>query len=181
MKTEMLRKIEKNRIKYPVEECKPLKQVNVAAAIIRREGKILATQRNYGQSKDGWEFPGGKIEDGETPQQALIREVKEELNVIVNVGELEEVVEYDYPDFHLTMHCFWCSIQSGEPVLIEHQAAKWLAPSELGCLEWLPADVELIEKLLYNYTKHNWSITLGKRMANEYHSDRSSIPGTPGR
>lgn len=148
MKTEMLRKIEKNRLKYPLEKCKPLKNVNVAAAIINHEGKIFATQRSSGPFKDGWEFPGGKIEEGETPRQALVREIKEELDIVVDVGELEEVVEYDYPDFHLTMHCFWCSIQSGEPVLKEHQAAEWLAPRELDRVEWLPGDVELIKKLM---------------------------------
>lgn len=125
----------------------PLKTIRVAAAIIQHENKIFATQRGYGKFKDGWEFPGGKIEPGETPQQALIREIREELDTEVKVGELFDTVEYDYPDFHLSMDCFLCTVLSGELVLKEHEASKWLAPEELDSVDWLPADRDLIRKL----------------------------------
>lgn len=123
------------------------KRIEVAAAIIVDEGKIFATQRGYGEFKDGWEFPGGKIEQGETPQQALRREIREELDTEIEVGELFDTVEYDYPDFHLTLHCFLCTVKSGDLVLREHEAAKWLTGESLNSVEWLPADVGLIEKL----------------------------------
>ena len=123
------------------------KHIEVAAAIIIDDGRIFATQRGYGKFKDGWEFPGGKIEQGETPQQAVKREVREELDTEIEVGELFDTVEYDYPDFHLTMHCFLCTVQSGNLVLKEHQAAKWLTRETLNSVEWLPADIELIENL----------------------------------
>ena len=123
------------------------KHIEVAAAIIIDGGRIFATQRGYGEFKDGWEFPGGKIEQGETPQQAAKREVREELDTEIEVGELFDTVEYDYPDFHLTMHCFLCTVRSGNLVLKEHQAAKWLTRETLDSVEWLPADIELIEKL----------------------------------
>lgn len=123
------------------------KHIEVAAAIIIDGGRIFATQRGYGEFKDGWEFPGGKIEQGETAQQAAKREVREELDTEIEVGELFDTVEYDYPDFHLTMHCFLCTVRSGNLVLKEHQAAKWLTRETLDSVEWLPADIELIEKL----------------------------------
>lgn len=125
----------------------PRKQIEVVAAIITDHNKIFATQRGYGEFKDGWEFPGGKMEAGETPQQALMREIREELDTEINVGELVETVEYDYPAFHLTMHCFLCTVKSGDLVLKEHEAARWLAREELNSVDWLPADLGLIEKL----------------------------------
>ena len=123
------------------------KHVTVAAAIIVDDGKIFATQRAHGEFKDGWEFPGGKIEQGETPQQAVMCEIKEELDTEIEVGALFDTVEYDYPDFHLTMYCFLCKIISGDLVLKEHEAAKWLTRETVGSVEWLPADIGLIEKL----------------------------------
>ena len=124
-----------------------MKTIRVVAAIIIHEDKVFATQRGYGEFKGGWEFPGGKIEEGETPQEALVREIKEELNVEIEVGELLDVVEYDYPNFHLSMDCFICKIKSGELVLNEHEAAKWLTKETLDSVEWLPADLGLVEKL----------------------------------
>lgn len=124
-----------------------MKVVKVVAAIIVHEDKIFATQRGYGEFKDGWEFPGGKIEEGETPQEALIREIEEELDVEIEVGELLDVVECDYPNFHLLMNCFICKIKSGELVLKEHEAAKWLTREKLDSVEWLPADKEIIEAI----------------------------------
>lgn len=124
-----------------------MKVVKVVAAIIEKDGKIFATQRGYGEFKGGWEFPGGKIEEGETPEQALIREIKEELDTEIEVGELIDVVEYDYPTFHLLMNCYWCKIVSGDLVLKEHDAARWLNRDELFDVEWLPADIELIDKI----------------------------------
>ena len=122
-----------------------MKTVKVVAAIIINNNKVLATQRGYGEFKDGWEFPGGKIEPGETPQEALVREIKEELDTEVEVEDFLETVEYDYPDFHLSMDCFFCRIKSGELVLKEHEAAKWLTAETLESVEWLPADKGLIE------------------------------------
>ena len=124
-----------------------MKTIRVVAAIIMHEGKVFATQRGYGEFKDGWEFPGGKIEDGETPQDALIREIKEELDTEVEVGELLDTVEYDYPKFHLSMDCFICEIKSGNLTLKEHEAAKWLTKETLDSVEWLPADQGLVEKI----------------------------------
>lgn len=124
-----------------------MKTIEVAAAIITHSGRIFATQRGYGEFKDGWEFPGGKMEPGETPQQALVREIQEELDTEIEVGELVETVEYDYPGFHLTMHCFLCTIRSGALVLKEHEAARWLTREELDDVDWLPADVAVAEKL----------------------------------
>lgn len=124
-----------------------MKTVEVVAAIITYNDRIFATQRGYGEFKDGWEFPGGKIEPGETPQQALVREIREELDTEIEVGSLVETVEYDYPNFHLTMHCFLCTIRSGDLVLKEHEAAKWLTREELDSVDWLPADVKVVEKL----------------------------------
>lgn len=124
-----------------------MKTIEVVAAIIKNENKIFATQRGYGEFKDGWEFPGGKIETGETPEDALIREIKEELNTEIQVGQLLDTVEYDYPQFHLTMHCYLCTIKSGKLELKEHEAAKWLTKDTLDSVEWLPADLGLIEKM----------------------------------
>lgn len=124
-----------------------IRKIQVTAAIIHHNSHIFATQRGYGEFKDGWEFPGGKIESGETPQQALVREIQEELETEIEVGELLETVEYDYPKFHLTMHCFLCTIKSGNLVLREHEAAKWLTDRELDSVAWLPADVKAVEKL----------------------------------
>ena len=124
-----------------------MKIVKVVAAIIIHNGKIFATQRGYGEFKDGWEFPGGKIEPGETPEQALVREIKEELDADIEVGQLFDTVEYDYPTFHLSMQCFWATIEEGELVLKEHMAAKWLKKDELGTVDWLPADEGLVEKI----------------------------------
>ena len=126
---------------------KNMKTIEVVAAIIIDEaGRIFATQRGYGEWKDWWEFPGGKIEAGETPQQALRREIREELAAEIEVGELLHTINYDYPAFHLTMHCFMCRLQ-GRVTLLEHEAAKWLAPSDLHTVRWLPADEEIIEIL----------------------------------
>lgn len=124
-----------------------MRTIRVAAAIIREKNKIFATQRGYGDYKGSWEFPGGKIEEGETPKQALIREIREELDTDIEVNELVEVVEYDYPSFHLEMHCFLCRVISGELTLKEHEAARWLNRDTLDQVEWLPADLGLIEKL----------------------------------
>lgn len=123
------------------------KTVEVVAAIIQKDEYVFATQRGYGEFKDGWEFPGGKIEQGETPKEALVREIKEELNTEINVGKLLDIVEYDYPGFHLTMHCFMCTIKSGNLELKEHEAAKWLTKETLDDVDWLPADEGLIEKI----------------------------------
>ena len=123
------------------------KRIEVAAAIILDREKIFATQRGYGEFKGGWEFPGGKIEQGETPEQALKREIREELDTEIEVGELFDTVEYDYPTFHLTMHCFLCTVTSGKLVLKEHEAAKWLTRDTLDSVDWLPADKGLIERL----------------------------------
>ena len=122
-----------------------MKVVKVVAAIIAEKGRIFATQRGYGEFKDGWEFPGGKIEEGETPQQALVREIQEELDTEVEVGDLLGTVEYDYPTFHLSMQCFLCRIKSGRLNLKEHEAARWLAEDELDRVDWLPADIEVLE------------------------------------
>lgn len=124
-----------------------MKTVRVVAAIIIENGKVFATQRGYGEFKDGWEFPGGKIEPGETPEEAIVREIKEELDTEVEVIELLDTVEYDYPNFHLSMGCFICKIKSGDLVLKEHEAAKWLTKDTLGSLEWLPADMGLVGEI----------------------------------
>ena len=124
-----------------------MKKIEVVAAIVQDGEKIFATQRGYGEFKDGWEFPGGKIEPGESKETALARELKEELDMEVEIGELFETVEYDYPSFHLTMHCFLCKLKQKDYVLKEHEAAKWLLRSELNSVDWLPADLGLIAKL----------------------------------
>lgn len=128
-------------------QMKNRKTVKVAAAIIKDKNRIFTTQRGYGEFKDGWEFPGGKIEENETPEEALVREIKEELDTTITVEELIDIIEYDYPDFHLSMHCFLCTIVSGDLVLKEHEAARWLTKDQLWSVEWLPADLKLIEKI----------------------------------
>ena len=124
-----------------------MKTIEVAAAIIVKDNRIFATQRGYGEFKDGWEFPGGKIEPGESAQEALVREIREELDVDIRVGKLLETVEYDYPEFHLTMHCFICELLSEDIVLKEHEDARWLKKDELDSVPWLPADITIIEKI----------------------------------
>ena len=129
-----------------------MKTIRVVAAVIRAVNNknkpvIFATQRGYGEFKGGWEFPGGKIESGETPQQALKREIMEELDTEIAVGELIDTIEYDYPNFHLSMDCFWCEVIHGELILKEAEDAKWLTKEHLADVKWLPADVTLIEKI----------------------------------
>ena len=125
------------------------------AANEQGEPMIFATQRGYGDLKGGWEFPGGKIEEGETPKEALKREIMEELDTEIKVGKLIDTIEYDYPTFHLSMDCFWCEIVKGELVLKEHEAARWLTREQLGEVEWLPADVTLIEKVGDEMIQHS--------------------------
>lgn len=134
--------------------------IRVVAAVIKAtnekgEPMIFATQRGYGGLKGGWEFPGGKIEEGETPKEALKREIMEELDTEIKVGKLIDTIEYDYPTFHLSMDCFWCEIVKGELVLKEHEAARWLTREQLGEVEWLPADVTLIEKVGDEMIQHS--------------------------
>jgi len=129
-----------------------MKTVKVVAAVIKAKKEngepiIFATQRGYGEFKGGWEFPGGKIEEGETPQEALKREIREELDTEIEVGEFLTTIEYDYPTFHLSMDCFMCGIVSGNLVLKEHEAAKWLTKDQLDSVDWLPADITIISKL----------------------------------
>ena len=130
------------------------KIVKVVAALIlaERDGekKLFATQRGYGEFKDGWEFPGGKVEPGETPKEAIIREIREELSTEIRVDSFFDTIEYDYPKFHLSMDCFLCSIVSGEPELKEHEAARWLTREELDSVDWLPADETIITKLTHD-------------------------------
>ena len=148
--------LEKNGIKEGkkviIANGKVLKYVRVVAAVIRSKNEngepiIFATQRGYGEYKDGWEFPGGKIEEGETPEDALVREIKEELDTEIVVEDLIDTIEYDYPTFHLSMDCFFCKLLSGNLVLKEHEAAKWLTKEQLDSVDWLPADITLINKL----------------------------------
>ena len=124
-----------------------MKTINVVAAVIMKEGRVFATQRGYGEFKDGWEFPGGKVEAGESPEEALRREIREELEVEVNVGDLIDTIEYDYPAFHLSMKCYACTIAGGSPHLLEHEAARWLTADQLDSVAWLPADITLIPKI----------------------------------
>ena len=126
-----------------------MKQIEVVAAIIHDdEGRIFATQRGYGDYKDGWEFPGGKMEPGETPEEALKREIWEELETRIVVERLVQTVEWEYPKFFLKMHCFWCSIESGSLTLKEHEAVRWLSKEQLDSVDWLPADLEVVGSLL---------------------------------
>ena len=129
-----------------------MKTIRVVAAVIKAvngsgEPVIFATQRGYGEFQGGWEFPGGKIEVGESPQEALRREIIEELDTEITIGELVDTVEYDYPNFHLSMDCFWCEILSGNLILKEHEDARWLLKEQLDDVEWLPADITLVEKI----------------------------------
>ncbi len=129
-----------------------MKTIRVVAAVIKAENEnkepvVFATQRGYGDYKDWWEFPGGKIEEGESPQEALVREIREELDTEIRVGDFIMTVEYDYPAFHLSMDCFWCEIISGELLLKEHEAARWLPLSNLWQVDWLPADVLVVERI----------------------------------
>ncbi len=126
---------------------KDMKKVNVVAAIIREQDKIFATQRGYGEYKDGWEFPGGKVEEGETPEEAIVREIQEELDMEIQVVQYFMTVEYDYPSFHLSMQCFLCNIKEGTPTLLEHEDAKWLKLEDLDSVDWLPADIEVVYAL----------------------------------
>ena len=130
----------------------PLKQIHVSAAVIFRtaaggEKMVFATQRGYGEWKDWWEFPGGKMEPGETPEAALQREIREELATEIAVESLLTTVDYDYPKFHLTMHCYLCKVKRGSLTLLEHEAAKWLTRDELGSVKWLPADEEVVDMI----------------------------------
>ena len=124
-----------------------MKAIEVVAAIIIKDGKVFATQRGYGQWQGWWEFPGGKIESGECPREALVREIREELDAEIEVGDLLETIEWDYPDFHLTMHCFICSLLSESLHLNEHEAATWLTKETLHSVKWLPADVVLLDRI----------------------------------
>lgn len=124
-----------------------MKTIRVVAAVIRDKDKIFATARGYGEFKGGWEFPGGKIEEGETPQEALVREIKEELEAEIEVDQLIDTIEYDYPNFHLSMDCFWCEVIGGQLKLLEAEAARWLTKDELYDVQWLPADITLVEKI----------------------------------
>lgn len=124
-----------------------MKTIRVVAAVIFDQGKVFATQRGYGEFKDGWEFPGGKIESGETPKEAVKREIKEELDTEIEIIKFLDTVEYDYPKFHLSMDCFICKVRSGNLVLKEHEAAKWLTKENLDSVDWLPADQGLIKKI----------------------------------
>ena len=128
-------------------ELNNIRIINAVCAIIINNGTIFACQRGYGEWKDWWEFPGGKIEEGESPEEALCREIREELGCEIAVGELLTTIEYDYPTFHLSMHCYWCTLVNSEPHLLEHEDARWLLPADLPTLRWLPADISLIRQL----------------------------------
>ncbi len=124
-----------------------MKRIEVVAAAIYQDGKVLAAQRGYGEFKGGWEFPGGKIEPGETQEQAIVREIQEEMVATIEVVEKLGTVEYDYPTFHLTMHCFWATVKDGKLQLLEHEGAKWVDKETIHTVDWLPADVEIVEQV----------------------------------
>ena len=123
------------------------RRIHVVAAVILKEEKVFATQRGYGAYKDWWEFPGGKVEPGETPEMALVREIREELKTRIAADRFLTTVEYDYPEFHLSMDCFWCHVEEGELVLVEHEAARWLPLDDLRQVKWLPADLLVIDEI----------------------------------
>lgn len=161
-----------------------MKTVRVVAAVIRQGDRIFATARGYGEFKGQWEFPGGKIEAGETPQQALIREIKEELDVTVRIGDLIDTIEYDYPKFHLCMDCFWCKIADGEIKLLEAESARWLTRETLCDVPWLPADIGLIKKIAMQMENMKYIVRIvikgasGYCPADEAYNDKVTI--TPG-
>jgi 8-oxo-dGTP diphosphatase len=124
-----------------------MKQIEVVAAVILHEGRIFATQRGYGEWKDWWEFPGGKMESGETPEEALKREIQEELATDIRVDDLIETIEWDYTKFHLTRHCYWCHVEKGSLSLQEHKSARWLTKEQLDSVDWLPADLEVVQTI----------------------------------
>ena len=124
-----------------------MKRIEVVAAVIRKGDKVFATQRGYGDWKDWWEFPGGKMEPGEAPRDTLVREIREELNAEIHVGDLIETIEWDYPAFHLTLHCYWCTLKTGSIHLNEHESARWLGADNLLCVNWLPADESLVGRI----------------------------------
>lgn len=132
-----------------------MKHIEVVAAVIKRENRIFATQRGYGDFKDWWEFPGGKMEPGESPENALVREIKEELDADICVGDLIHTVECDYPNFHLTMHCYWCELQSEALHLNEHEAASWLTLESLHSVRWLPADESILPAIEKRLNEEN--------------------------
>ncbi|MBR2824961.1 MAG: (deoxy)nucleoside triphosphate pyrophosphohydrolase [Solobacterium sp.] len=124
-----------------------MKTIHVVAALILDKGNLFATQRGYGDFKDGWEFPGGKIQEGETPEEALVREIKEELDIVIKINSYFTTINYDYPNFHLNMKCYWCSILEGSPTLLEAEDSKWLTLETIDSVNWLPADQTIIEEI----------------------------------
>lgn len=132
-----------------------MKTIRVVAAIIKKGNKIFATQRGYGEFKDGWEFPGGKIEEGETPEEALVREIKEELDTVIKVEEKLDTIEYDYPTFHLSMDCFWCEVVEGHLDLLEAEDSRWVDSNTIDSVDWLPADAVIIDKIKQKLEKVN--------------------------
>ena len=147
VRTGILGALESRRLSKALRRIQERKNIRVVAAVIREDGRVFATQRGYGNYKDWWEFPGGKIEPGETPEAAVVREIQEELGTKVAVDRFLTTVEYDYPEFHLSMDCFFCHIEEGELTLLEHEAAKWLPLGNLRQVNWLPADILVIEAI----------------------------------
>ena len=142
-----------------------MKTVEVVAAIIRMGDKLFATQRGYGEWKDFWEWPGGKLEEGETPEQALVREIREELDAEIRIDKFLTTIDWDYPKFHLTMHCFICSLQSEALHLNEHEAARWLGAADLRSVKWLPADYQLLPQLEKELEEHsNLGFNISRRL-----------------